>query len=148
LMLFTKIASNDRNLKRTISRLVDRKFITRMQENFLHSYAVFYQINQSKKNLESLSLLMNRDCNFLKQKYVRMKELLHEQAGLRRKCDAIYLGVPLAQVMSIGGLNQLKTTNTSLRAVGTDLAGATEKLSYSLPQSQLAEVFEFTGLKR
>ena len=118
-----------------------------MQENFLHSYAVFYQINQSKENLESLSLLMNRDCNFLKQKYVRMKELLHEQADLRRKCDAIYLGVPLAQVMSIVGLNQLKTTNTSLRAVGTDLAGATEKLSYSLPQSQLAEVFEFTGLK-
>ena len=54
-----------------------------MQENFLHSYAVFYQINQSKENLESLSLLMNRDCNFLKQKYVRMKELLHEQACAR-----------------------------------------------------------------
>ena len=66
--MFTKIASHDRNLKRTISRLVDRKFITRMQENFLYSYAVFYQINQSKDNLESLSLLMNRDCNFLKQK--------------------------------------------------------------------------------
>ena len=66
--MFTKIASHDRNLKRTISRLVDRKFITRMQENFLYSYAVFYQINQSKENLESLSLLMNRDCNFLKQK--------------------------------------------------------------------------------
>ena len=77
-----------------------------------------------------------------------MKELLHEQADLRRKCDAIYLGVPLAQVMSIVGLNQLKTTNTYIRVVGTDLAGATEKISYSLPQSQLAEVFEFTGLKR
>jgi hypothetical protein len=54
-----------------------------MQENFLHSYAVFYQINQSKENLDSLSLLMNRDCNFLKQKYVRMRELLHEQACAR-----------------------------------------------------------------
>lgn len=57
-------------------------------------------------------------------------------------------GVPLAQVMSIVGHNQLKTTNTYLRVVGTDLAGATEKLSYSLPITKLAEVVEFNGQKR
>ena len=57
-------------------------------------------------------------------------------------------GVPLAQVMSIVRHNQLKTTNTYLRVVGTDLAGAMEKLSYSLPATKLAEVFEFTGIKR
>lgn len=32
------------------------------------------------------------------------------------------------------------TTNTYLRVVGMDLAGATEKLSYSLPANKLAEV--------
>ncbi len=57
-------------------------------------------------------------------------------------------GVPLAQVMSIVGHNQLKTTNTYLRVVGTDLAGAMVKLSYSLPATNLAEVVEFNGIKK
>jgi len=52
-------------------------------------------------------------------------------------------GVSLAQVMSIVGHSQLKTTNTYLRVAGTDLDGATEKLSYSLPQDELARVLEF-----
>ncbi len=46
------------------------------------------------------------------------------------------------------GHNQLKTTNAYLRVVGTDLAWAMEKLSYSLPATKLAEVVEFTGIKR
>jgi site-specific recombinase XerD len=57
-------------------------------------------------------------------------------------------GVPLAQVMSIVGHNQLKTTNTYLRVIGTDLAGATEKLSYSLPANKLAELVDISGIKR
>lgn len=80
LRAFTGISSHDRNFKRTLSTLIRKKFITRMEENFLHSYAVFYQINQSEENLKTLGPLMNRDPRLLKQKYVRMKELLHEQA--------------------------------------------------------------------
>lgn len=57
-------------------------------------------------------------------------------------------GVPLAKVMSIVGHNQLKTTNTYLRVVGTDLAGATEKLSYSLPQAKLAEVTDLATFRQ
>ena len=80
LRIFTGVSSHDRNFRRTIATLIRKKFITRMQENFLHSYAVFYQINQSEENLKTLAPLMNRDPRLLKQKYVRMKELLHEQA--------------------------------------------------------------------
>lgn len=52
-------------------------------------------------------------------------------------------GVPLAQVMSMVGHSQLKTTNTYLRVMGIELEGATERLSYSLPQSELAQVINF-----
>ena len=41
------------------------------------------------------------------------------------------------------GHSQLKTTNTYLRVAGADLEGATEKLSYSLPEAELAKVLEF-----
>ncbi|MEZ4814266.1 MAG: hypothetical protein R3A80_03545 [Bdellovibrionota bacterium] len=49
--------------------------------------------------------------------------------------------------MSIVGHKQLKTNNTYLRVVGTDLAEATEKLSYSLPQSRLAEVADIASFR-
>ncbi len=52
-------------------------------------------------------------------------------------------GVPLAQVMSIVGHSELKTTNRYLRVLGTDLDGVTDKLGFSLPQEQLARVIEF-----
>jgi integrase len=42
-------------------------------------------------------------------------------------------GVPLAQVMSIVGHSQLKTTNGYLRKAGVDVQGATEKLGYTMP---------------
>lgn len=54
-------------------------------------------------------------------------------------------GVPLAQVMAIVGHSQLKTTNVYLRVAGTDLQGATEKLSYTLPTEQLAQVIELSA---
>ena len=86
-----------------------------------------------------------------------------EQAAvLRRFCDRIGItsvkfhdlratfitqlllkGAPLAQVMSMAGHTELKTTNGYLRVAGTDLDGATERLSYALPDVQLAEVLEF-----
>lgn len=73
LRAFTGISSHDRNFKRTLSTLIRKKFITRMEEKYLHSYAVFYQINQSEENLKTLGPLMNRDPRLLKQKYVRVK---------------------------------------------------------------------------
>ncbi|MDZ4675935.1 MAG: site-specific integrase [Oligoflexia bacterium] len=51
-------------------------------------------------------------------------------------------GVPLAQVMSIVGHTELKTTNVYLRIIGSDLDGATEKLTFSLPPEGLAEVID------
>lgn len=50
--------------------------------------------------------------------------------------------VSLAQVMAIVGHAELKTTNRYLRVAGSDLNGATEKLSFSLPQTELARVIE------
>ncbi|MBS1986129.1 MAG: site-specific integrase [Bdellovibrionales bacterium] len=52
-------------------------------------------------------------------------------------------GVPLAQVMSIVGHSEIKTTNRYLRVLGTDLDGVTEKLGFSLPQEQVARVIDF-----
>ncbi len=52
-------------------------------------------------------------------------------------------GVPLAQVMAIVGHSQLHTTTRYLRVAGADLDGATDKLSYSLPESRLAQVINF-----
>jgi len=52
-------------------------------------------------------------------------------------------GVALAQVMSIVGHTQLKTTNVYLRVLGADLDGATDKLSFSQPPDQLAQVIDF-----
>jgi integrase len=52
-------------------------------------------------------------------------------------------GVSLAQVMSIVGHAELKTTDRYLRVAGSDLKGATEKLSFSLPREELARVIEF-----
>ena len=52
-------------------------------------------------------------------------------------------GVSLAQVMAIVGHAELKTTNRYLRVAGSDLKGATEKLSFSLPRGELARVIEF-----
>jgi integrase len=51
-------------------------------------------------------------------------------------------GVPLAQVMAIVGHAELKTTDRYLRVAGSDLKGATEKLSFSLPREELARVIE------
>ena len=56
-------------------------------------------------------------------------------------------GVSLAQVMSVVGHSELKTTNRYLRIVGTDLEGITDKLSYSLPREELARVIAFKGLE-
>jgi integrase len=53
-------------------------------------------------------------------------------------------GVSLAQVMSIVGHAELKTTNEYLRIVGADLDGATEKLSFSLPTNELAKVIDIS----
>ncbi len=50
--------------------------------------------------------------------------------------------VPLAQVMSIVGHAEIKTTNEYLRIVGADLNGATEGLKYSIPQSDIAKVID------
>ena len=50
-------------------------------------------------------------------------------------------GVSLARVMAIVGHAELKTTNCYLRKAGIDLHGATEQLSYSMPQDQMAKVF-------
>jgi len=52
-------------------------------------------------------------------------------------------GVPLAQVMSIVGHSEIKTTNRYLRVLGTDLDGVTEKLGFSLPQEQVARIIDF-----
>ncbi len=54
-------------------------------------------------------------------------------------------GVPLAQVMSIVGHTELKTTNRYLRVLGSDLDGVTDKLGFSLPQDQLAKVIDLTA---
>ena len=54
-------------------------------------------------------------------------------------------GVSLAQVMSIVGHSQLKTTNGYLRVAGTDLEGATDKLTYSLPRGEMAKVIELAA---
>lgn len=43
-------------------------------------------------------------------------------------------GEPLARVMAIVGHSQIKTTNGYLRKAGVDVAGATERLSYELPE--------------
>lgn len=51
-------------------------------------------------------------------------------------------GVPLAQVMSIVGHSELKTTNEYLRIAGADLDGATDKLSFSLPADEVARVID------
>ncbi len=51
-------------------------------------------------------------------------------------------GVSLAQVMAIVGHAELKTTNRYLRVAGSDLRGATEKLSFSLPRDEIARVIE------
>ena len=55
--------------------------------------------------------------------------------------------VSLAQVMSIVGHTELKTTNAYLRVVGSDLDGATDQLSYSLPEQKLGEVINFRPSK-
>lgn len=43
-------------------------------------------------------------------------------------------GVPLAKVMSIVGHKKMDTTNVYLRLAGVDVKGATDALSYSLPE--------------
>ncbi len=57
-------------------------------------------------------------------------------------------GVSLAQVMSIVGHTQLHTTNRYLRVAGSDLDGATNSLSYSLPRETLAKVIGFEEARR
>jgi len=55
-------------------------------------------------------------------------------------------GVPLAQVMAIVGHSELHTTNRYLRVAGADLEGATDRLGFSLPSNELAQVINFTKL--
>lgn len=55
-------------------------------------------------------------------------------------------GVPLARVMAIVGHSQLKTTNGYLRKAGVDVQGATEALSYRMPEDvSVAKVFQIRG---
>lgn len=56
-------------------------------------------------------------------------------------------GESLARVMSMVGHSELKTTNGYLRKAGVDVMGGTEKLSYKLPQAQVARVFTLVGRK-
>ena len=56
-------------------------------------------------------------------------------------------GESLARVMSIVGHSELKTTNGYLRKSGVDVQGATDRLGYSVPQIQSAQVLSFTRKK-
>ena len=49
-------------------------------------------------------------------------------------------GVPLVTVMAIVGHRKMSTTDVYLRLAGVGVKGATERLSYSLPKEQLANV--------
>jgi integrase len=53
-------------------------------------------------------------------------------------------GVPLAQVMSVVGHSQLKTTNSYLRKAGVEVRGVTDQLGYKLPEApKVAQILSF-----
>ena len=54
--------------------------------------------------------------------------------------NALSQGVPLPQVMSIVGHARMSTTDEYLRLAGVDVKGATDKVSYSIPQESDANV--------
>jgi integrase len=57
-------------------------------------------------------------------------------------------GVPLVTVMAIVGHRRMSTTDIYLRLAGLNVKGATEKLGYSLPKFQVAEVFQLASRKQ
>ena len=52
-------------------------------------------------------------------------------------------GVSLAQVMSVVGHHQIKTTNGYLRKAGVEVRGVTDRLGYKMPKAEVANVFQF-----
>jgi len=52
-------------------------------------------------------------------------------------------GVSLAQVMSVVGHHQIKTTNGYLRKAGVEVRGVTDRLGYKMPKAEVGNVFQF-----